>query len=108
MKTDVEIRANIMGRVRRVHFLRTFANPALKVGAFVAALFLIFQSVSVGNVVSNALNISSISGFFNFTLHAITNTEPTVQALLVISLVLGVWMVFEELEKRRLLKEMGI
>lgn len=97
-----------MGRVRRIHLLRQIAHPTLRVGGVIAAFFLIFQSVSISNIVSNALNTSSLTGFLNFSLRAVTDTEPMIQLLLFVGLALGFWVVYEEIEKKRILREMGI
>jgi len=68
-----------MRRVWGIYMLRQLGSPSVRIGVFAGALIVFASSVSVPNVIANALHISSLPGLFNFVVVAAANTSAIVQ-----------------------------
>lgn len=96
MKTDYEIRKNIMRRVWMMYILRQVTSPALRGGALLGALFVLTQVVSVRDIVANALGTSGVQGLMNLAYSAITTTESGVLTLTILAVLLIGWFVVDQ------------
>ena len=76
MKTEQQITKNIMRRVYGVYFMRQLWKPSTRLAAFFAVFAVVASSVSMPNVIANALHTSN---FTAFALSAISNTTIYVQ-----------------------------
>lgn len=93
MKTDEELRQNIMRRVWMVHTARLASHPALHFGGFVAVLLFLSSMVSFKNVALNTLLAAgNPASLLYFLTDAVATTETTVQAFSLIALFLLVVM----------------
>lgn len=92
MVSEQELTKKIMRRVYGVYLFRQLTSPAVRTGVLLLAGIIVVSSVSISHVVSNALNIGSISGFVNFFFVAVAHTTLAVQlsglgALLILGMV---------------------
>ncbi len=91
MMSDQELRKKIMRRVWGIYVMRQLTSPAVRVGVVVGALLVFISSVSVGNVIANALHISSIPALVNFFVVAAANTTLAVQLAVSIAFLFALW-----------------
>lgn len=81
MKTDEQMRKYVMRRVYALYWLRELRKPAPRI-ALVGALMLgLASSVSIANVILNALTVGGIEGLVAFVVAAFVGTTATVQAM---------------------------
>lgn len=98
MKTDHEIRKNIMRRVYITYFVRQATSPALRLGALGGALLVLTQIVSVRDVALNALGTSGLSGFTSFLYSAMSTTEASVLVLTILAVGLVLWFAVDTVQ----------
>ncbi len=90
MKTDIQIRRHVMLRIYAVYALRAVLKPAPRAAVFITLMLSLFASVSVVDVVANAINAAPTpEALLVFLLAAVQNTSPVVYAL---AAALGVWV----------------
>lgn len=70
-----------MRRVYVVYWARQLTKPASRVMIFGALTFALIGSVSVANVLTNALNTAGLAGLVTFALSAFTEAETTVKVV---------------------------
>ena len=81
-----------MRRVYTVYTLqKVLSRTAFKVYVAVALLYGIKIFIHVAAVVKNMPEFSNLSGLYNFSLHAIVNTEVAVQLIVFGVAALAVW-----------------
>lgn len=90
MKTDQEISDTIMRRVRVIHARRALLSPRTRFIALLVVTFALSVSVSVKDVLMNAITASSsFAGFATFAADALRGTEFFVQLALLGVAILG-------------------
>ena len=95
MKTDDQIRAHVMRRVRAIYVARQLKRPAPRIALIGALLAGIASSVSVVQVALNALAVTSFSGFLSFVTAAFLGTTLAVQVM-VLGVVCSIgWFFFD-------------
>ena len=89
MKNECEqLKENIIHRVNRIYFWRTYTRPVVIESVILAGLLSwAFCMVSISHIVANAYSTRSISGFSRFAIGVFENTEFSLKAL---SLAVGV------------------
>ncbi len=99
MKTDAQIRARVMRRVRAIYWARQIARPAPRVALLGALSLALTSTVSVVNVAVNALMFGGVLQLAGFFVAAFVGTTLAVQAL-VLGIVATVgWFVFDAVRK---------
>ncbi|MEK7613435.1 MAG: hypothetical protein AAB439_00985 [Patescibacteria group bacterium] len=94
MKTDQDITDTIMRRVHVVHARRMVLAPRTRFFALVVVTFALGISVSIKNVIGNALAAaSSWSGFLFFIGDAFRSTEFFVQLFILGAIILAVFSI---------------
>jgi hypothetical protein len=88
MKTEQQMRKAIMRRVYGVYLMRQLGRPITRVTAFFAICLAITSSVSMPNVIANALHSSD---FASFVFTALANTKSAVQLGILLAGLLVVW-----------------
>ncbi len=83
-----------MRRVYGIYLMRTLGKPTVRLGAFAAILLAITSSVSMPNIIHNALHSSNIVGF---TLAAVSNTTMYVQLGVLLVGLLLIWTAVDAL-----------
>lgn len=99
MKTDHEIRKNVMRRVYMMYWLRQVTSPALRLGVLGGALLVLAQVVSIKDVVANAFGTSGFSGLTTFLYSAVTTTESSVLILTMLATALVLWFIADQIKK---------
>lgn len=83
MKTDEQLRAHVMRRVYAIYWMRELKKPAPRIALIGALVLGLASSVSVVNVVLNALTVGGIEGLVAFVVAAFVGTTAAVQAMTV-------------------------
>ena len=76
MKTEQQLRKAIMRRVYGIYLMRQAMRPEVRLTAFLSVLLVVASSVSMPNVIANALHTSN---FLGFAVAALTGTTVYVQ-----------------------------
>jgi hypothetical protein len=76
MKTETQLRKTIMRRVWAIYAMRKLMAPEVRFVAFAAIMAAIVSSVSLPNIIANALRTSDI---VTFSLAALSNTTLYIQ-----------------------------
>jgi len=88
------IRRDVMRRVYVIFFLRTVVKPVVIKTAFASAgVFAVAALVSVHDVFKNMPSLAEFAAFVKFVFYAFVNTQFSVQALSVVLVALGLWVV---------------
>ena len=91
---DLQMKSEVMKRVKSVHYLRVVVRPFLvKSTLLVLSMVGVASLVSVPNVINNMFN--SKIDYFTYILQAFYQTRFTVQFILVVSIILSVWWLFD-------------
>ena len=91
---DLQMKSEVMKRVKSVHYLRVVIRPFLvKSTLLVLSMAGVASLVSVPNVINNMFN--SKIDYFTYILQAFYQTRFTVQFILVVSIILSVWWLFD-------------
>lgn len=80
-----------MRQVWGIYILRQLTSPALRLGALCVIAVALVSSVSIKNVLANAVATSGLSGLARFSLYAVLDTTVFVQILLFLALALALW-----------------
>jgi hypothetical protein len=83
MKTDAQIRANVMRRVYATYYLREVSKPAPRMLVLTGLALALAGSVSVINIINNALSTNGLSGLAVFVLSAFVTTSILVKTVTV-------------------------
>ena len=90
-----------MRRIYIVSYLRTILSPfAIKLYSLAIILWAIGRQVFVAKFVDNIYGLSAPIENFSFLARAFTNTELTVQALVLALFVLGLWLLRDLFTRR--------
>lgn len=81
MKTEAQMRSFVMRRVYLTYCYRQVCKPVPRLAIFMVLGLALVGSVSIVNVVSNALNTTSVWGLANFAFIAFMSTDVVVQVL---------------------------
>ena len=81
-----------MHRVYGVYIVRQLTSPIVRFAALATVFFALVSSVSLPNVVQNALNAEGISGLINFAVVAIVGTTFVVQICVAAAVLLTAWI----------------
>lgn len=92
MKSDAKMRAYVMRRVYVMYWGRQLARPLPRIAAFSALAVALVSSVSVVNVVLNALAVGGVYEMTLFAVAAFANTTLFVQAVVAGILASVVWV----------------
>jgi len=91
---DLQMKSEVMKRVKSVHYLRVVVRPFLvKSTLLFLSMTGVASLVSVPNVINNMFN--SKIDYFTYILQAFYQTRFTVQFILVVSIILSVWWLFD-------------
>lgn len=94
MDREQKLRASIMNRVYGVYVIRTLLAPHTRYAGLVIAAFVLTLSVSIKDVLLNAVSAAgSPSGFLYYVADALATTEILVQAFTLIMAVLLALMI---------------
>ena len=99
---ELALKNKIMRRVKTTYFLKKVINPfTLKFGVLIAAAFTFGSLVHVAAVFSNLSPISvvDIAGLYSFSTYAFMNTGILVQAVMVVSVIIGLLLVKDIVSK---------
>jgi hypothetical protein len=88
MKTETELRENIMRRVWMAYFVREATRPMILAVAFAVSLFVLGRLVFVAKVFENAALKHDAFGYIGYMLDAFIGTQFIVQLIVVLSAVL--------------------
>lgn len=88
MKTDTELRENIMRRVWMAYFVREATRPMVLAVALAVSLFILGRLVFVAKVFENAALQHDVFGYAGYMLNAFAGTQFAVQLVVVLSGVL--------------------
>lgn len=81
---------DILRKIKRAYFYRTYLRPVALEVSFLAALIGVSAFfVSLRNIFSNAYSIHSFGAFMHFSFIAFRNTSLSVKTILVSALVVG-------------------
>lgn len=79
MTSEKKLTKKIMRRVYTAFIWRQLTSPAVRTGVLLLAGIVVVSSVSISHVVSNVLNVGSLSAFVNFFFVAVAHTTLAVQ-----------------------------
>ena len=94
MKTELQMRKSIMRRVYGVYFVRQFSRPVARLAAFFAVCTVVTSSVSMPNVIKNALSSSDL---IRFSVAAVSHTSSVVQLGILAAGLLVIWTLADAL-----------
>ena len=101
MKTDAQIRAHVMRRVYAMYWGRQLKKPAPRIALVGVLAFGLASSVSIVNIVLNALSVGGVAELAAFFVSAFAGTTAGVQAM-TLALVGSVgWFISDALHKVR-------
>lgn len=83
MKTDAQIRAHVMRRVYAMYWGRQLKKPAPRIALVGVLAFGLASSVSIVNVILNALSVGGVAELAAFFIAAFVGTTGAVQAMTV-------------------------
>lgn len=95
MKTEPQLRAYVMRRVYLMYYGRAISRPLPRLALLVGLALVFVGSVSVVNVVANALSTDGLYGFANFVIDAFVTTTPLVQLVSVGIAAMLAWFVVD-------------
>lgn len=107
MVSEQELRKKIMRRVYGVYWLRQVTSVQARIGAFAVLLFALASSVSLPDVVANALHAQGLSGIMHFVVVALTDTTTPVQ-LSVLGVSLIVLWSFADIVRRQTQNQLSL
>lgn len=81
MKTDAHLRSKVMRRVYLMYCGRQICKPIPRLVIFGVLALALVGSVSIVNVIANALNTAGFAGLVTFALSAFTEAETTVKVV---------------------------
>ena len=81
MKSDAQMRSYVMRRVYFMYCTRAVCKPIPRFMILGVLALALVGSVSIVNVVANALHANGVVGLLTFALSAFTDTSLVVQAL---------------------------
>lgn len=82
-----------MRRVWGIYLMRQAGSPVLRIGALGVIALALVSSVSIKNVIANALSTSGVTGLARFSFTALADTSLVVQLLTILALALVAWFV---------------
>ena len=91
------MRKAIMRRVWGIYLMRQLGSPVMRLTAFFAICLAITSSVSMPNVIHNALASSNV---LHYALIAVANTRSAVQLGVLLAGLLVVWTLFDAFRER--------
>ncbi len=94
-ETDIRLRRRVMRRVYLTYCTRQVCKPVPRLVVLAVLLLALIGSVSVVNVIANALNTSGIAGLINFIFSAFLNTDGSVQLVAVLSASMIAWFAYD-------------
>ncbi len=86
-----------MRRVYGIYIMRMVTKPAVRLAAFLTICLVITSSVSMPNVIANALHSNNL---WSFSLAAIAGTKVAVQFGILAALALLVWTIVDAFRTR--------
>src|SRR6185295_825181 len=97
MQTELELRKKIMRRVYGVYVMRQVMKPSSRFAILTLTLLAIASSVSMPNVIANALHTNDL---FTFTLAAISGTKLYVQLGILLAGFVVIWTAIDAIRPR--------
>lgn len=91
MVSEQELRKKIMRRVYGVYLFRQVTSVQARIAAFAVLLFALASSVSLPDVIANALHAEGLVGIMRFVVVALTDTTTPVQLSVLGASLLVLW-----------------
>lgn len=95
MRTDDQMRKYVMRRVYFIYCTREVCKPIPRLAVFMVLALALVGSVSIANVVGNALNVHGALGFVSYIAYAFVSTSATVQVMTLALTALAAWFVYD-------------
>lgn len=91
---NATLKQEVMLRVKTIHTMRRIIHPfRLKIAVFLSGFALSNILVSVPNVLYNMISGLKPNQYFTYLFDALVHTEVVVQATVLLTIVVGLWMV---------------
>lgn len=90
---DIQLKIDIMRRVRTVHGLRLFLSPQMiKALVFLASSVSFLFMVSIVHCIENISRMPSAAAYAQYLLSAFVKTSFSVQSAVILALAAGAWL----------------
>lgn len=91
MNSEQELRKRIMRSVYTMYIVRKLTSVPVRIAAVLVFLLAIISSVSLPNVIENALQVNGVIGLLRFSVVAFLSTTVTVQLTAIASTFIVGW-----------------
>ncbi len=95
MKTETQLRTYVMRRVYLTYYTREVCKPVPRLAVFVVLALALVGSVSIVNVLVNAMHVQGVGAFVSYLVYAFAGTQPVVQAITLALVALGGWFAYD-------------
>ncbi|TAJ14598.1 hypothetical protein EPO56_02005 [Patescibacteria group bacterium] len=100
MASEQELRKRIMRSVYVMYVARQLTSMPVRIAAVLVFLFALISSVSLPNVIENALQVNGLLGLVRFSVVAFLSTTVTVQLTAIASTFIVGWSMVDGLRHK--------
>lgn len=91
---EQQLTSDIMRRVRFIHLGRYLLSPGMiKAMVFLASCVSALLMVSISSIIENMSHLPHFSAYFSYVLDSYMKTSWSVQSVMGLALVIGLWLV---------------